>query len=98
MSLYYCLVPKMANAVVLWVIVYFCVTSVNTKDIPQCSCFFIQSSVQRMYSEVDASDDIVVLVDERWKNMLLCCLLINIYRLEYIGYQLYSYMFSIEQK
>ena len=32
MSLYYCLVPKMANAVVLWVIVYFCVTSVNTKD------------------------------------------------------------------
>ena len=28
-----CLVPKMANAVVLWVIVYFCVTSVNTKDI-----------------------------------------------------------------
>ena len=33
MSLYYCLVPKMANAVVLWVIVYFCVTSVNTKAI-----------------------------------------------------------------
>ena len=32
MSLYYCLVPKMANAVVSWVIVYFCVTSVNTKD------------------------------------------------------------------
>ena len=32
MSLYYCLVPKMANVVVLWVIVYFCVTSVNTKD------------------------------------------------------------------
>ena len=32
MYLYYCLVPKMANAIVLWVIVYFCVTSVNTKD------------------------------------------------------------------
>ena len=32
MSLYYCLVSKMANAVVLWVFVYFCVTSVNTKD------------------------------------------------------------------
>ena len=32
MSLYYCLVTKMANAVVLWVLVYFCVTSVNTKD------------------------------------------------------------------
>ena len=32
MSLYFCLVPKMANTVVLWVIVYFCVTSVNTKD------------------------------------------------------------------
>ena len=31
MSLYYCLVPKMANAVVLWVIVYFCVTSVNRR-------------------------------------------------------------------
>ena len=31
MSLYYCLVLKMANAVVLWVIVYVCVTSVNTK-------------------------------------------------------------------
>ena len=27
----------MANAVVLWVIVYFCVTSVNTKD---CCCDF----------------------------------------------------------
>ena len=32
MSLYYCWVTKMANAVVLWVLVYFCVTSVNTKD------------------------------------------------------------------
>ena len=32
MSLYYWLVTKMANAVVLWVLVYFCVTSVNTKD------------------------------------------------------------------
>ena len=32
MSLYFCLVPKMANAVVLWVIVNLCVTSVNTKD------------------------------------------------------------------
>ena len=31
MSLYYCWVTKMANAVVLWVLVYFCVTSVNTK-------------------------------------------------------------------
>ena len=35
MSLYYCWVTKMANAVVLWVLVYFCVTSVNTKDIEQ---------------------------------------------------------------
>ena len=33
MSLYYCWVTKMANAVVLWVRVYFCMTSVNTKDI-----------------------------------------------------------------
>ena len=33
MSLYYCWVTKMANAVVLWVLVYFCVTSVNTKAI-----------------------------------------------------------------
>ena len=32
MSLYYCWVTKMANAVVLWVLVYFCVTLVNTKD------------------------------------------------------------------
>ena len=32
MSLYYCWVTKIANAVVLWVLVYFCVTSVNTKD------------------------------------------------------------------
>ena len=32
MSLYYCWVTKMANAVVLWVLVYLCVTSVNTKD------------------------------------------------------------------
>ena len=32
MSLYYWLVTKMANAVVLWVLVYFCVTLVNTKD------------------------------------------------------------------
>ena len=28
----FCWVTKMANAVVLWVLVYFCVTSVNTKD------------------------------------------------------------------
>ena len=32
MSLYYLLFPKMANAVVLWVIVYICVMSLNTKD------------------------------------------------------------------
>ena len=32
MSLYFCLGTKMADAVGLWVIVYFCVTSVNTKD------------------------------------------------------------------
>ena len=31
MSLYYCLVPKMVNAVVLLVMVYFCVTSVNRR-------------------------------------------------------------------
>ena len=39
MSLYYCWVTKMANAVVLWVLVYFCVTSVNTKD--TCICIII---------------------------------------------------------
>ena len=38
MSLYYCLVPKMANAVVLWVIVYFCVMSVNMKDKMHFNC------------------------------------------------------------
>ena len=38
-----CLVPKMANAVVLWVIVYFCVTSVNTKDFNSISkCYIFQ--------------------------------------------------------
>ena len=46
-----CLVPKMVNAVVLWLIVYFCVTSVNTKDSILCrsECdhisFYVDQSV-----------------------------------------------------
>ena len=39
MSLYYWLVTKMANAVVLWVLVYFCVTSVNTKVLLSVTVF-----------------------------------------------------------
>ena len=48
MSLYYCWVTKMANAVVLWVLVYFCVTSVNTKD----SYMYI-ANLKHMHGHID---------------------------------------------
>ena len=41
--MYYCWVTKMANAVVLWVLVYFCVTSVEYEGIVEVMvlCLFL---------------------------------------------------------